>query len=77
MVKRPSSYDLMLDSVCKYFSGISRLAVTLQTNKLDICDGHYVDITAEAWNDVINLLTVVEVINVAEEERVYVYDDVM
>jgi hypothetical protein len=68
----------MLDSVCKYFSRISRQAVKLQTNKLDICDGHNVDITAEAWNDVVNVLTVVEVIDRFEEQRVAsFYDDDM
>jgi hypothetical protein len=51
----------MLDSACKHFPNIPRNVVTLQTNQLDICDGHFVDITAEIWDDVIDLLTVVEV----------------
>jgi hypothetical protein len=33
----------------------------LQTNQLDVCHGHYVDITAEIWVDVIDLLDVIEV----------------
>jgi hypothetical protein len=51
----------MLDSARKYFPNISRDAITLQTNQLDVCDGHYVDITAEMWDDVIDLLDVIEV----------------
>ncbi|KAG2745024.1 hypothetical protein P692DRAFT_20877546 [Suillus brevipes Sb2] len=73
VVKRQRSYDrssvddkLMLDSVCKNFPDIPRDAVTLQTDKLKICHGHYVDIAAEAWVDVIDLLTVVEVVNKKE-----------
>ncbi|KAG2358955.1 hypothetical protein BDR07DRAFT_1379016 [Suillus spraguei] len=54
-------HKLMLDSVCKCFPSILRDEVTLQTNRLNICDGHYVDITAEIWDDVIDLLHVVEV----------------
>ncbi|KAG1742154.1 hypothetical protein EDB19DRAFT_674692 [Suillus lakei] len=61
LVKRQRSYNLMLDSACKHFPSIPRDVVTLQTNQLDICDGHYVDITAEIWDDVIDLLTFVEV----------------
>jgi hypothetical protein len=51
----------MLDSARKYFPNISRDAITLQTNQLDVCNGHYVDITAEMWDDVIDLLDVIEV----------------
>lgn len=55
-------YDkLMLDTACKYFPGIPRDLITLQTNQLDICGGYYVDITAEIWEDVVDLLNVVEV----------------
>ncbi|KAG2036998.1 hypothetical protein BDR03DRAFT_1011132 [Suillus americanus] len=61
MVKRQRSYNLMLDSAYKYFPGIPRDVVTLRTNKLDVCDDHYVDITAEIWDDVIDLLNVIEV----------------
>ncbi|KAG1851699.1 hypothetical protein F4604DRAFT_1959195 [Suillus subluteus] len=61
MVKRQRSYDRMLDSASKYFPGIPRDVVTLQTNEFDICDGHYVDITAEIWVDVIDWLSVIEV----------------
>ncbi|KAG1851689.1 hypothetical protein F4604DRAFT_1959187 [Suillus subluteus] len=60
-VKRQRSYNLMLDSVCKHFPSIPRDAVTLQTNQLDICDGHFVDITAEIWDEIIDLLTFIEV----------------
>ncbi|KAG1886307.1 hypothetical protein F4604DRAFT_71991 [Suillus subluteus] len=38
----------------------------LQTNQVDACDGHYVAITAETWNDVIDSLNVVEVTRRAE-----------
>lgn len=69
VVKRQRSYDLMLDSVIKNFPDIPRDAVTLQTDKLNICYGHYVDIAAEAWVDVIDLLTVVEVVNQKEVNR--------
>jgi hypothetical protein len=51
----------MLDSACQHFPNIPRNAVKLQTDQLDICNGHYVDITAEIWHDVVHLLTVVEV----------------
>lgn len=66
MVKRQRSYDLMLNSVCKNFPDIPRDAVTLQTDNLNICYGHRADIAAEAWADVIDLLTVVEVVNQKE-----------
>jgi len=52
---------VMLDGACKHFPTIPRDAVTFQTNQLDICEGHYVDITAESWDKVIDLLTSVEV----------------
>ncbi|KAG1771170.1 hypothetical protein EV702DRAFT_1202059 [Suillus placidus] len=61
MVKRQKSYNLMLDSACKHFPNIPRDLVTLQTNQLDVCGGYYVDITAEIWDDVVDLLNVVEV----------------
>ncbi|KAG2354886.1 hypothetical protein BDR07DRAFT_1427995 [Suillus spraguei] len=61
MVKRQRSYNHMLDSACKYFPSIPRDVVRLRTNQLDICDGFYADITAEIWDDVIDLLHVVEV----------------
>lgn len=51
----------MLDSACKHFPSIPRDVITLQSNKLDDCDGRYVDITADIWNDVIDLLTIVRV----------------
>ncbi|KAG1844198.1 hypothetical protein DFJ58DRAFT_907284 [Suillus subalutaceus] len=60
-VKRQRSYNLMLDSACKHFPSIPRDAITLQTNQLDVCDGHFVDITAEIWDEIIDLLTFVEV----------------
>ncbi|KAG2037000.1 hypothetical protein BDR03DRAFT_920623 [Suillus americanus] len=61
MVKRHRSHNLMLDAAYKYFPGNPRDVVTLQTNELDVCEGHYVDITAEIWDDVIDLLNVIEV----------------
>ncbi|KAG2746392.1 hypothetical protein P692DRAFT_201867792 [Suillus brevipes Sb2] len=61
MVKRQRSYNLVLDAVCKHFPGIPRDVITLQTNQLDVCDGHYVDITPEIWDDVVDFLNVVEV----------------
>ncbi|KAG1749578.1 hypothetical protein EDD22DRAFT_263502 [Suillus occidentalis] len=61
MVKRQRSYDLMLDSACEHFPNIPRNAIKLQTDQLDICNGHYVDITPEIWRDIVYLLTVVEV----------------
>ncbi|KAG1812598.1 uncharacterized protein BJ212DRAFT_459416 [Suillus subaureus] len=54
-------YKLILDAVCNHFPSIPRHVVTMQTNELDVCEGHYVDITAEIWDDVIDLLDVVEV----------------
>ncbi|KAG1894167.1 uncharacterized protein F5891DRAFT_734363 [Suillus fuscotomentosus] len=65
-VKRQRSYNLMLDSACKHFRNISRDVVIFQTSQLDVCDGYYVDITAEIWFDVIDLLNVVEVARRAE-----------
>ncbi|KAG1771049.1 hypothetical protein EV702DRAFT_1202083 [Suillus placidus] len=38
----------------------------IHTNQLDVCKGHYVDVTAEIWDDVIDLLTVVNVTRRAE-----------
>ncbi|KIK35889.1 hypothetical protein CY34DRAFT_811814 [Suillus luteus UH-Slu-Lm8-n1] len=66
MVKRQRSYDLMLDSAFKHFPSIPRDVITLQSDKLDDCDGRYVDITAETWDDVIDLLTVAQVTRRAE-----------
>jgi hypothetical protein len=57
----------MLDSAFKHFPYIPRNVITLQTNQFDICDGHYVDITAEIWDDVIDSLTVVEVTRATAE----------
>ncbi|KAG2113732.1 uncharacterized protein F5147DRAFT_650164 [Suillus discolor] len=55
-------YDkLILDTTCKHFPGIPRDLIALQTNQLDVCGGYYVDITAEIWEDVVDLLNVVEV----------------
>ncbi|KAG1799966.1 hypothetical protein EV424DRAFT_439089 [Suillus variegatus] len=51
----------MLDSACKHFPSIPRDVVTLQTNRPNVCNGHYTDITAEIWTDIIDLLHVVEV----------------
>ncbi|KAG1789953.1 uncharacterized protein HD556DRAFT_753596 [Suillus plorans] len=65
-VKRQRSYNLMLDSACKHFPNIPKDVVIFQTNQLDICDGYYVDITAEIWSDVIDLLNIVEVTQRAE-----------
>jgi hypothetical protein len=39
--------------------------VTLQTNQLDVCNGHYVDITAEIWDEIIDSLTFIEVTRVS------------
>ncbi|KAG1870553.1 hypothetical protein C8R48DRAFT_86922 [Suillus tomentosus] len=61
MVRRQRSYNLMLDTTSKYFPGIPRYLITLQTNQLNICGGYYVEITAEIWEDVVDLLNVVEV----------------
>ncbi|KAG1853274.1 hypothetical protein C8R48DRAFT_723405 [Suillus tomentosus] len=61
LVKRQKSYNLMLDSACKHFPSIPRDVVMLQTNRPNVCDGHYADITAEIWTDIIDLLHVVEV----------------
>ncbi|KAG1851695.1 hypothetical protein F4604DRAFT_2045770 [Suillus subluteus] len=65
MVKR-KSHNLMLDTACKHFPSIPRDMITLQTNQLDVCDGHYVDITPEIWDDLIDSLHVVEVTRHAE-----------
>ncbi|KAG1838522.1 hypothetical protein DFJ58DRAFT_749242 [Suillus subalutaceus] len=56
----------MFGSACKHFRSIPKDVVTLQTNQLDACNGHYVDITAEIWDDVIDLLNVIEVTRRAE-----------
>ncbi|KAG2066539.1 hypothetical protein BDR04DRAFT_1129959 [Suillus decipiens] len=50
----------MLDSAYCHFPSIPRDVITLQTNQLDVCDGYYVDITAETWGDVMDLFNVVE-----------------
>ncbi|KAG1811210.1 uncharacterized protein BJ212DRAFT_1483869 [Suillus subaureus] len=51
----------MLNSACKHFPRIPKDVITLRTNQLDACDGHYVDIVAETWDDVVDLLSVIEV----------------
>ncbi|KAG1838518.1 hypothetical protein DFJ58DRAFT_124665 [Suillus subalutaceus] len=56
----------MIDSARKHFPSIPKDVVALQTNQLDACNGHYVDITAEIWDDGIDLLNVVEVTRRAE-----------
>ncbi|KAG1888813.1 hypothetical protein F4604DRAFT_1950600 [Suillus subluteus] len=56
----------MLDSARKYFPSIPKDVVALQTNQLDACNGHYMDITAEIWDNDIDLLNVVEVTRRAE-----------
>ncbi|KAG1803374.1 hypothetical protein EV424DRAFT_1544890 [Suillus variegatus] len=61
LVKREKSYNLMFASACRVFPSISRDILTFQTNQLDVCDGHYVEITAEVWSDIVDLLHVVEV----------------
>ncbi|KAG1749577.1 hypothetical protein EDD22DRAFT_958005 [Suillus occidentalis] len=61
MVKRQRSYNLVLDVVSKHFPGIPRDVITLQTNQLDVCEGHYVDIMPEIWADVVDFLNIVEV----------------
>ncbi|KAG1851705.1 hypothetical protein F4604DRAFT_1306484 [Suillus subluteus] len=61
MVGRHRPYNLMLNAASKHFPSIASDMVRLQTNELDVCEGHYVDITAEIWADVIDLLDVVEV----------------
>ncbi|KAG2345915.1 hypothetical protein BDR05DRAFT_1012181 [Suillus weaverae] len=66
MVKRQKLYNLMLDSACKHFPSVARDVVTLQTNQPDVCEGHYVDVTAEIWDNVIDLLNVVKVTRRAE-----------
>jgi hypothetical protein len=58
-------YKLMLDSACNHFPTIPRDMVTLQTNQLDVCNGHYVDITAEIWDEIIDSLTFIEVTRVS------------
>ncbi|KAG2128624.1 uncharacterized protein EDB93DRAFT_1184327 [Suillus bovinus] len=66
MVKRQRSYNLMLDTACKYFPGIPKDMITLQTNQLDVCGGCYVDITPEVWDDVVDLLNVIEITRATE-----------
>ncbi|KAG2116999.1 uncharacterized protein F5147DRAFT_811009 [Suillus discolor] len=61
LVKRQKLYNHMFNSACRNFPSISRDILTFQTNRLDVCDGHYVEITAEVWDDIVDLLHVVEV----------------
>ncbi|KIK37902.1 hypothetical protein CY34DRAFT_809872 [Suillus luteus UH-Slu-Lm8-n1] len=61
MTNRHKSYETMLDNACKHFPTIPRDAMAFQTNKLDICEGHYVEITAETWDKVVDLLSSIEV----------------
>ncbi|KAG1759221.1 hypothetical protein EDD22DRAFT_907209 [Suillus occidentalis] len=61
MTNRHKSYKTMLDSACRHFPTIPRDLMAFQTNQLDICEGHYVDITAETWDKVVDLLSSVEV----------------
>lgn len=51
----------MLDAACELFPDIPRDTITLQTNELDFCNGHYVNITAETWDHVIDLITLIKV----------------
>ncbi|KAG2116996.1 uncharacterized protein F5147DRAFT_810999 [Suillus discolor] len=61
MVKRQMSYNSMLDAACRKFPSIPRNEVMLQTNRLAVCDGHYAEITAEIWDDIIPWIHPVEV----------------
>lgn len=51
----------MLDAACRHFPSIPRNEVMLQTNQLAVCDGHYAEITAEVWDDILHLPHPVEV----------------
>ncbi|KAG1853277.1 hypothetical protein C8R48DRAFT_343061 [Suillus tomentosus] len=61
LVKRQMSYNSMLDAACRHFPSIPRNEVMLQTDRLAVCDGHYAEITAEVWDDILHLLHSVEV----------------
>lgn len=54
-------YQVAIDAACRYFPGISKDAVKLQTQELDVCGGHLADITVESWPLVINLINLIEV----------------
>ncbi|KAG1764758.1 hypothetical protein EDD22DRAFT_968835 [Suillus occidentalis] len=51
----------MLDHAYECFPCFPRDVITLQTNKLDACDGRYVDITPEIWDKVIEWLETAQV----------------
>jgi hypothetical protein len=56
-------HQLAIDAACKEFQALSKERVILQTNELDICAGQYVNVTDETWNEVVdsvNSLLVVE-----------------
>ncbi|KIK34865.1 hypothetical protein CY34DRAFT_812610 [Suillus luteus UH-Slu-Lm8-n1] len=51
----------MLDHAYECFPCFPRDVITLRTNQLDTCDGHYVDITPEIWDKVIDSLETAQV----------------
>jgi len=55
-------YQLAVDAACSTFPGVSRDAVTLNTSELDICQGHLVEITPASFDHIIDLLSLIEVI---------------
>jgi hypothetical protein len=52
---------LMLDHAYECFPCFPRDVITLRTNKLDTCNGRYVDITPEIWDKVIEWLETAQV----------------
>ncbi|KIK40130.1 hypothetical protein CY34DRAFT_807493 [Suillus luteus UH-Slu-Lm8-n1] len=51
----------MLDHAYECFPCFPRDVIMLRTNKLDTCDGRYVDITLEIWDKVIDSLETTQV----------------
>lgn len=52
-----------LAAVKRHFPSVSVAGVVLRTKEFDICDGEFVDITAEAWEGVVNEISSVLVVD--------------
>ncbi|KAH7925419.1 hypothetical protein BV22DRAFT_432297 [Leucogyrophana mollusca] len=57
LVPRPKTYEAAVQAVCKHFPRVPKDSVVLQTDKLDVCEGHAVDIDPELWEEISELIS--------------------
>jgi hypothetical protein len=55
------SIQLAIDAAYKHFPCLTRDSVVLKTRDLEVCDGHYVNITDESWAAATDVITSVEI----------------